>query len=250
MQLWRSQDPQINPNCTDHRSNSLLQRKFRNFIYPTTTRNHKWSSPFYLSCCLEEKFPTGSCVPREEHLRSLSPAKENLLSFQNLMHNLPKKRNFLFFNETQLFLSCMTSVFTLTNSSVVCALASLSAKGSHFWIIMQPLGSETFTPLSFTGLCEAVIINPTVAPPILRDLKAARIPVRKTMASKSSPLARNPAVPYEIFIPVVNDFNGSCQRKWRSEGRVAYLEEEENPRCIVAASSIDDPFLPEIEDPF
>uniref|UniRef100_A0A1A9UTR8 Uncharacterized protein n=1 Tax=Glossina austeni TaxID=7395 RepID=A0A1A9UTR8_GLOAU len=59
---------------------------------------------------------------------------------------------------------------------------------SQFVSNISPLGSMSFTPLSGSGLWEAVIITPTTEPPKTRDLKVANTPIRNITLSKKSAL--------------------------------------------------------------
>ena len=61
---------------------------------------------------------------------------------------------------------------------------------------LTPSVSMSLIPLSGSGLCDAVTISPTAKPPLRRDRRAANAPMRKKVESRSSALARKPAVPY------------------------------------------------------
>jgi len=101
-----------------------------------------------------------------------------------------------------------------------------SAKGSHSWVSMPPLGSAILTPLSLTLLWEAVIINP-VSDWVFKDRRAANIPTLNTVDSRIDASALNPAVPYDNFTP-------EKKKNWWKDGvnngesEDGYLEEVGN----------------------
>ena len=66
---------------------------------------------------------------------------------------------------------------------------ALQATGS-----IPPVQSTSFTPLSGSGLCEAVMTMP-VARPVTWERAAASAPQRNTVDARTSPLVRKPAVP-------------------------------------------------------
>uniref|UniRef100_A0A1A9ZG23 Uncharacterized protein n=1 Tax=Glossina pallidipes TaxID=7398 RepID=A0A1A9ZG23_GLOPL len=68
------------------------------------------------------------------------------------------------------------------------AISGSVAITSQFVSNISPLGSMSFTPLSGSGLWEAVIITPTTEPPKTRDLKVANTPIRNITLSKKSAL--------------------------------------------------------------
>ena len=75
------------------------------------------------------------------------------------------------------------------------ALANDVAKDSHDCSNISPLGSTNLTPLSASGLWDAVIITPIVAAFNL-DLKTANAPIRYMTWSRRSPLERSIFAPF------------------------------------------------------
>ncbi len=60
-----------------------------------------------------------------------------------------------------------------------------------------PEGSTILTPLSLTGLCEAVMTTPTAFPFKNRDRVAAKMPTRGAAPVSFAASHLKPAVPYE-----------------------------------------------------
>ena len=83
-----------------------------------------------------------------------------------------------------------------TAAATSAALTTSSQCASHRSASISPSGSIIFTPLSPAGLCDAVTMHPTAAPPCDSDRIAAHTPTRSNAAGRSAADARNPAVPY------------------------------------------------------
>ena len=55
--------------------------------------------------------------------------------------------------------------------TIYLALANFVAKPSHDWASISPIGSTNLTPLSHSGLWDAVIITPMVAVKRVQNIK-------------------------------------------------------------------------------
>lgn len=85
---------------------------------------------------------------------------------------------------------------TSATEASVSACASSVACASQSGTSISPLGSTILTPLSISGLCDAVIMRPHAAR-VARARAATSRPQRKTVEDRRLASARKPAVPYD-----------------------------------------------------